>query len=276
MSEGSRFFEGKSAVQETLLKVTRRLNELGISYAVSGGLALFAHGYRRFTEDVDILVTAEGLQRVHEALDGLGYVRSFPGSKNLRDADSKVAVEFLVAGQFPGDGKPKPVAFPDPAGVSIVVDGIKYLSLPTLIELKLASGITEPTRLKDLSDVIELIKTLDLPEDFSAQLAPFVRGKFLELWRSIRQVPRRFILVWQKETLTPDMQSIEEIARKSPEWAELLEAMRADGVTLEAVRSGSAILMTTDPATARKYGMHDEREYWNGPNAADEGGDDSI
>jgi hypothetical protein len=57
LSEGSEFFEGKGAVQEALRKITERLNELGIPYAVAGGMALFRHGHRRFTEDVDILVT---------------------------------------------------------------------------------------------------------------------------------------------------------------------------------------------------------------------------
>ena len=88
------------------------MRNLNIPYAVAGGMALFSHGFRRFTEDVDILVTREGLDRLHRELEGLGYVPLFPGSKNLRDADSGVRVEFLVTGDFPGDGKPKPVAFP--------------------------------------------------------------------------------------------------------------------------------------------------------------------
>jgi len=264
LTEGSQFFEGKSAVQDTLRKITRQLDELGIAYAVSGGLALFAHGYRRFTEDVDLLVTPEGLKQVHQALDGLGYIRPFPGSKNLRDTESRVKVEFLVTGQFPGDGKPKPVAFPDPATVAIEKDGIKYLTLPSLIELKLASGMTEPTRLKDISDVIELIKLLDLPEDLSAQLAPFVRDKFIELWRSVQQAPRRFVMLWRNKFLTAGAKSIGEIARTFRESADLLESMNADGVTLDpdaGTADDYAHLVTTDPVIAKKYGMHDEAEF---------------
>ena len=113
MTEGSLFFEGRGGVQETLRRIAKQLDDLGIPYAVAGGLALFAHRYRRFTEDVDILVTAAGLKRVHQELDGRGYVRPFAKSKNLRDAETKVKIEFLVTGQFPGDGKPKPIAFPD-------------------------------------------------------------------------------------------------------------------------------------------------------------------
>src|SRR2546423_713476 len=126
MNEGSKHFEEKSAVQSTLRKITRRLSELKIPYAVAGGMALFVHGLRRFTEDVAILVTGEGLKSIHRELEGLGYRPTFPGSKNLRDTESGVRVEFLIAGQFPGDGKPKPVAFPQPASVVIERDGIMY------------------------------------------------------------------------------------------------------------------------------------------------------
>ena len=55
--EGSMHFEEESAVQKTLRRIAKRLDELGVPYAVVGGLAMFFHGYRRFTEDVDILVT---------------------------------------------------------------------------------------------------------------------------------------------------------------------------------------------------------------------------
>ena len=79
LSEGSKFFEDKSAVQETLRKITRRLDELKLDYAVAGGMALFHHGYRRFTEDVDVLVTRDTLQAIHQALDGLGYLPPFQG-----------------------------------------------------------------------------------------------------------------------------------------------------------------------------------------------------
>jgi hypothetical protein len=185
LTEASRFFEGKGAVQETLRRVTARLDELGIPYVVAGGLALFAQGYRRFTEDVDLLVTPQGLKKAHEELEGLGFVVPFTGSKGLRDARTGVKVEFLVTGQFPGDGKPKPVRFPDPESVAVTKDGIKYLRLDSLVELKLASGMTSPDRLRDLADVLELIRILNLPKGFSERLSPYVRGKYQELWQSL-------------------------------------------------------------------------------------------
>ncbi|HET6572947.1 MAG TPA: hypothetical protein VFG68_05040 [Fimbriiglobus sp.] len=181
-------FEKESAVFQTMEKISRRLTALGIAHAVAGGMAMFQHGYRRFTEDVDILVTRDGLKALHDKLVGLGYVPSFEGSKNLRDAETGVRVEFLVAGDYPGDGKPKPVVFPDPAAVGIEVGGVQCVSLPALIELKLTSG-TAAWRLKDLADVQEMIRVLGLSDDFADRLHPTVRDKFRELAAVVRDAP---------------------------------------------------------------------------------------
>jgi len=189
LREGSMHFEKDSAVHKTLRKITKRLDELGIAYAVVGGMAMFFHGYRRFTEDVDLLVTREGLAEIHRRLEGLGYVPPFEGSKHLRDAEYGVKVEFLVTGDFPGDGKPKPIAFPDPGAVTLEADGMHVLRLPTLVELKLASGMSNPRRAKDLVDVQQLIEVLDLPEDFANQLHPYVQAKFKELWTVVHSNP---------------------------------------------------------------------------------------
>jgi len=186
LREGSMHFEEKSAVYRTLREIAQRLRELEVPYAIAGGMALFAHGFRRFTEDVDILVTREGLDEVHRRLEGVGYVPLFAGSRALRDAESGVRIEFLVTGEYPGDGKPKPVAFPAPEAASIEKDGVRWLSLPSLVELKLASGMTSPGRLIDLADVQQLIRILRLPPDFAEQLQPFVREKYAEMWKSVQ------------------------------------------------------------------------------------------
>src|ERR1700731_4834459 len=85
LREGSMHFEKESAVHKALRKIPRRLEELGIPYVLVGGMAMFFHGYRRFTDDVDLLVTPEGLKEIHRQLEGLGYVPPFAGSKQLRD-----------------------------------------------------------------------------------------------------------------------------------------------------------------------------------------------
>lgn len=175
------FFMRDDSVHRSLRKITARLGEMGIPYAVVGGMALVAHGYDRTTVGVDVLLPADALPRVHAELDGLGYVPPFEGSRDLRDTETGVRIEFLVAGQFPGDEKPKPVAFPDPSTASVVIDGIRYVGLETLVELKLASGMTNPGRIKDLADVQELIRTLRLDVAFAERLDPYVRSKFAEL-----------------------------------------------------------------------------------------------
>ena len=186
IQEASKFFMRSDPVHLALRKVTKRLKELGIPHAVVGGMALVAHGYDRTTVDVDLLVTAAGLQAAHEKLSGLGYVPAFSGSRHLRDAEHGVKIEFLVTGGYPGDGKPKPVAFPDPADCAIEIDGACYVKLPALIELKLASGMTNPGRLRDLADVQELIRCLGLKAELANQLHPYVREKFLELLSAVQ------------------------------------------------------------------------------------------
>ena len=181
LEEMDNFFAGDSKPHQALRRITSKLDGLDVSYTVVGAMAMNGHGFRRTTDDVDLLVTKDGLQRVHEALDGLGYLPVFRGSKHLRDTQLGVRIEFLTTGDYPGDGKPKPIAFPDPRDASVIVDGIPILRLPILIDLKLASGMTNPGRLKDLADVQELIRHLNLDAAFAEQLDPYVRRKYLEI-----------------------------------------------------------------------------------------------
>lgn len=97
--------KGKCRPQD-LRKVAHRLDELGIPYAIAEGMALFFHGCRRFTEDVDILVRPEDLPTIHRELEGLGYLPPFAGSKQLRDTEHGVRVEFLETGATPATASP--------------------------------------------------------------------------------------------------------------------------------------------------------------------------
>jgi hypothetical protein len=63
----------------------------------------------------------------------------------------------------------------------VELNGIKVLSLDALVELKLASGMSAEHRLRDLADVQELAKYVQLPQDFAGKLDPYVRSKFVEL-----------------------------------------------------------------------------------------------
>jgi hypothetical protein len=178
------FFMGEADVHRALEKVARLLNDEGIPYALVGAMALNEYGYRRVTVDVDLLLSREGLAAFKAKHLGRGYVEKFPGSKGVRDVENGVAIDFVLAGDYPGDGKPKPVRFPDPEQAALVGEGIRVLALPALIELKLASGMSAPHRLKDLADVLELVRAAALTESLADQLDASVRDKYRELWRA--------------------------------------------------------------------------------------------
>jgi hypothetical protein len=184
--EGLNFFMGEGIINETLRRVANDLDNHLIDYDVIGAIALNQHGYRRFTEDIDLLMTREGLEKFQRELVGLGYRPAFEGAtKKFRTTQENVTVEIITSGEFPGDGKPKPVVFPNPSENQIEIDGIKTLTLEKLVELKIASGMTAPHRLKDLADVQELIKKKHLTSDFAEKLNLFVREKFLELQQAV-------------------------------------------------------------------------------------------
>ncbi|HET9527280.1 MAG TPA: hypothetical protein VFO99_13995 [Pyrinomonadaceae bacterium] len=184
--EARRYFMGKGRLNKTLARLTNDLEDHGISYALIDATALLAHGYPRFTENIDLLMTPEGLEKFHAELIGMGYAPAFPGAqKRLRSTVDGVSIEVMTTGEYPGDGKPKPVSMPDPATVSTTIDGIRFVTLEKLIELKLASGISAPHRLKDLADVQELIKIRKLDASFAEKLDPYVRSKFFELEEAV-------------------------------------------------------------------------------------------
>ena len=190
-AEGLRYFMGAGTLNKTLTRLSSELDERGIDYMVIGAVALLAHGYPRFTEDIDLVMTEEGLGKFQEELIGLGYVPALPGAKkrlrSTADGVTIVTIEVMTTGEYPGDGKPKPVSMPAPAEASTEIDGVRFVTLEKLIELKLASGISAPDRLKDLADVQELIKIRKLAADFAQKLDPYVRTKYLELEEAVRK-----------------------------------------------------------------------------------------
>jgi hypothetical protein len=184
LRESEDFFSGRGAVHTTLRRLSSRLDEEAIAYAILDGMAMNLLGYTRQTVDLDILLTPEGLQRFRERVVGRGYVSAFPGAeKTFRDVDTGIRIEILTSGEYPGDGRPKPVSFPDPAQAAIVRGGYRVISLEKLIELKLASGLSASHReLIDFADVQRLIGELRLSADFGERLDPSVRAQYRRLW----------------------------------------------------------------------------------------------
>lgn len=185
LKEASDYYMARGDVFTTLQNLTRRLEAEKIPYALVGGLALAAHGFVRMTQDVDLLMTREGLETFKQRFSGRGYVPVFSDAqKTFRDTETQVRIEILITGDYPGDGKPKPIAFPDPSIVFTERGGMRVIPMETLIELKLASGMSAPHRLRDLADVQDLIVTLKLPVEFAETLDASVRETFRQLWHS--------------------------------------------------------------------------------------------
>jgi len=177
-------------VYDTLRRLAKRLKDEGLDYAVLGGMALVEHGYRRATEDIALLMRPETLEAFRDRCVGRGYVPAFPEAlKTFKDAETGTRIEIVTTGDFPGDGKPKAVAFPDPADVAIDGEEFRYVDLPTLIDLKLASGLSAAHRTRDIADVQDLIVRAPLSLDVSLQLDSSVREEYERLWRIAQTIP---------------------------------------------------------------------------------------
>ncbi len=179
------FFLERSPIHDTMRRLAKAMAELRIPFAIAGAMAANAHGHKRTTSDVNILIRREDLQTFKNRFSGLGWVDKFEGSRNFKDATNNINVDTLIVGDFPGDGLPKPISFPPPESISwMSLDGLPYIDLTTLIELKVASGMTTKHRPRDLDDVIQLIRINQLPESYGETLNPDVRDTFKELWQA--------------------------------------------------------------------------------------------
>jgi hypothetical protein len=175
VKEVDRFFQGRDRVHKALRALIKRLEKARIPYAIAGGMAVKAHGYRRTTDDVDFLVTAKGLEEFRKRFVPKYYEDHPQRRRRFTDKANQVIVDFLVTGLYPGNGEPGPIAFPNPEDVAEVVEKSKVIGLATLIQLKLAAR-----RHQDFADVVNLISVHNLDESFADRLHPTLRRDYIE------------------------------------------------------------------------------------------------
>jgi hypothetical protein len=175
LKEIGMFFQKRSPQHQAMRRLARRLKKAGIAYAVMGAMAVNAHGAERTTRDVDILLTAEGLERFRQEYVGDVYDPVDGRPRRFIERQSGVAVDCLITGRYPGSGKAGPLAFPDPTEASQEIDKIQVLTLPQLIQFKLAAR-----RHYDFGDVVFLIRTHNLDESYQDQLHPSVHPDYIE------------------------------------------------------------------------------------------------
>ncbi|HEY3784161.1 MAG TPA: hypothetical protein VGL55_02645 [Steroidobacteraceae bacterium] len=147
------------------------LETAGARYVVAGGLAVAAHGYLRFTKDVDIVIRLipDNIERTFAALASLGYRPSVPITReqfaNSELRNSWVRDKGMQVLQFWSDAHPETsvdVFVTEPfdfeaeyasALLSPLDDKItiRFVSLPTLIRMKEAAN-----RPQDRADIEQL------------------------------------------------------------------------------------------------------------------------
>ena len=151
--------------------IVSALEKAGVRYIVAGGLAVNAHGFLRFTKDVDIVVqlVSENIERAFAALTAAGYRPSVPilaaqfsdaemragwiRDKNMQvlqfwsDAHPETPVDMFVTEPFEFDQEYSR-ALVKPLHGAIEV---RFVSMPTLIHMKETAG-----RSQDLVDIENL------------------------------------------------------------------------------------------------------------------------
>jgi Aminoglycoside-2''-adenylyltransferase len=171
---------GNAPLWETAKTCHELLAGAHTPYAIAGGVAVCLHGYQRNTVDLDLLVSAGQADVVRKAFDSAGIVWN-KEEREFRTPEG-IAIHFMVAGEPAGKGSE--VRLPDPSdpGVVTELEGLPVLSLPALVEAKIACGQANLRRThKDFADVVELISKHHLGRDFARHLHKSVRGTFREL-----------------------------------------------------------------------------------------------
>jgi hypothetical protein len=130
-----------------------------------------------------------------------------------------------------------------------------------------------PDRAKDIVDVQQLIKIHQLSRSVDSDLHEYVRARYDQLWDELHAVKKKYVLLWRNEFLTGGARSIDDMIETLGGGADELRRMKADGVTLDPERGMGdefAYLTTTVAEVAKRYGMHDESEFF-GDDGEEEG-----
>jgi predicted nucleotidyltransferase len=136
-------------IQETV----SALDEIGVPFALIGGLALAPHNVIRATQDVDLLVDGNNTEAIHAKLTNLGYEclhRSLDAGNYLRN-DERLDLLYAT----------RPIARRVLAGAKEFATSfgkIRVISAEGLIGFKLQAVVNNPRRARDLEDIRALLR----------------------------------------------------------------------------------------------------------------------
>lgn len=138
--------------------VDHLLQVIGCAAVLGGGWAVWRHGYvGRITQDIDIALPADRIEEFLRAaaVAGVDVLPVQPGRRpKVMHKDTGIEVDILPEGGRPGTATNlAPTTIPHPSEMGAMGSVLRYISLPSLIELKLAAG-----RPRDEADVAELIR----------------------------------------------------------------------------------------------------------------------
>jgi hypothetical protein len=164
-------------VRDRLLRSTAALEAAGVPYAVIGGNAVMAwveqadESAVRFTQDVDLVLRREDLDRAGEALAKAGFIRRRVAGIEMffdgPDAKARDAVHVIFSGE-----KVRPeylAAVPDVAE-SVSFTSYRVLALEAVVRMKLTSyRRKDQVHLLDMLDVGLIDATW--PARYPAELA---------------------------------------------------------------------------------------------------------
>jgi hypothetical protein len=156
--------------------VVLALNAAGVRYLVAGGLAVNAHGYLRYTADIDLVIAldADNIHGAFDALAKIGYrpivpisAEQFANEKQRRRWSVEKGMQVLnfVADAFPETSVDvfvqEPFDFRKELGSAMTGEmlpgvPVQFVSIETLIRMKQAAG-----RLRDQDDIQHLRLILD-------------------------------------------------------------------------------------------------------------------
>jgi hypothetical protein len=143
-----------------VVKAVDRVLHLVASEAVlGGGWAVWRHGYiGRVTQDVDIVLPADRVDEFLRVASVSGFEllpRRAGRWPKVMHKETNVRVDILPEGERPGTpSRPAPTTLPHPSALGAGGPRLRYITLPALVQLKLAAG-----RARDDSDVVELVRS---------------------------------------------------------------------------------------------------------------------
>ena len=176
---------GSEPIWQAAAACHEALSAAGAVHAVIGGVAVCLHGYRRNTVDIDLLVRREDMNTIRTTLTEIGF--TWDDEAHEFRTPMGIPVQFMAAGERAGKGSEVLLPSPDDEHAAVMIEGLPVLSLPALIESKIACGEGDMRRThRDFADVVELIALHGLDGTFAKHLHKTVRPAFRRLVRHAR------------------------------------------------------------------------------------------